>query len=120
MDLLEAARQSSVNTYETLCEYMDKQISKAVLGQTATTEGTPGKLGNEQAQEGGARRHHQGLMQICSASALNNTLIRWIVDYNFPNVTAYPKFWIRCEEEKDLKPLAERDKIIVRATSACR
>ena len=48
------------------------------------------------------------------SECLNQTLIKWIVDFNFPNVTVYPKFWIRCEEEKDLKPLAERDEIISR------
>ena len=33
IELLEASRSGNV-TYESLCEYMDKQISKAVLGQT--------------------------------------------------------------------------------------
>jgi phage gp29-like protein len=44
---------------------------------------------------------------------LNNSLVRWIVDLNFPGAAEYPKLWIRCEEEDDLKPLAERDKILV-------
>jgi len=111
IDLLEATRQGRV-TYETICEYMDKQISKAVLGQTATTEGTPGKLGNEDAQE-------EVRADILKADAdllcecLNNSLVRWIVDYNFPGVTAYPKLWVRTEKEHDLKALAERDKTLV-------
>jgi phage gp29-like protein len=36
------------------------------------------------------------------------------VDYNFPNVKVYPKVWIRTDPEADLKPLAERDQILVR------
>ncbi len=110
IDLLEASRQGKV-TYETLCEYMDKQISKAVLGQTATTEGTPGKLGNEDAQ----MDVRQDILEADASllvEVLNETLIPWIVDYNFPSVTSYPKFEIRTEEEKDLKPLAERDEIL--------
>lgn len=110
IDLLEASRTGKV-TYETICEYMDKQISKAVLGQTATTEGTPGKLGNEGAQED----VRQDILEADASllcELLNETLIPWIVDYNFPSVTDYPSFVIRTEKEKDLKPLAERDKVI--------
>jgi phage gp29-like protein len=36
-----------------------------------------------------------------------------IVDFNFSGVTDYPKVWIRTEEEEDLKPRAERDKILI-------
>ena len=112
IELLEATRSGKV-TYETLCEYMDRQTSKAVLGQTATTEGTPGKLGNENAQEevrGDILKADADLVCEC----LNQTLVRWIVDFNFSNVTAYPALWIRTEAEKDLKDLAERDKIIIK------
>ncbi len=111
IELLEAARQGRV-TYETICEYMDKQISKAVLGQTATTEGTPGKLGNENAQEdvrADILKADADLLCEC----LNDTLVKWIVDFNFPGISAYPRMWIRTEEEGDLKPLADRDEILV-------
>lgn len=110
IELLEAVRAGKV-TYETLCEYMDKQVSKAVLGQTATTEGTPGKLGNEEAQQETRQdivEADAGLLDEC----LNGSLIKWIVDYNFPGVTAYPKVHTRTEAEGDLKELAERDKIL--------
>lgn len=112
IDLLEATRQGKV-TYETLCEYMDKQVSKAVLGQTATTEGTPGKLGNEEAQ-GEVRQDILKADADLLCECLNDTLIKWIVDYNFPGVTDYPKLWIRTEAEKDLKALAERDKTLTK------
>jgi phage gp29-like protein len=111
IELLEATRSGNV-TYESLCEYMDKQISKRVLGQTATTEGTPGKLGNEDAQSDVRQDYLEsdaGLLCEC----LNETIVRWIVDYNFSGVTQYPKLEIRVQEEKDLKPQAERDKILV-------
>lgn len=112
IELLEAQRTGSVNTYETLCEYMDKQISKRVLGQTATTEGTPGKLGNEESQQ----EVREDIIKADAdllAECLNNTLVKWLVDLNFGPQAAYPKFWIRCEGEEDLKPLADRDKILV-------
>lgn len=112
IELLEAKRSGVTNTYESLCNYMDKQISKRVLGQTASTEGTPGKLGNEDTQE-------EVREDIIKADAdmlcecLNDSLTKWLVDFNFGPQAAYPKIWIRCEGEEDLKPLAERDKIIV-------
>lgn len=111
IDLLEATRGGNAG-YKDMCEYMDRQISKAVLGQTATTEGTPGKLGNEEAQ-------NDVRQDIIKADAdllcetLNKTLVRWIVDYNFAGVADYPALWIRTDPEADLKPLAERDKILV-------
>lgn len=114
IELLEASRSSSINTYEQLCSYMDAQISKAVLGQTLTTE--VGDVGSYAA----ARVHETVRDDILKADAdllsetLNNTLIRWIVDFNYPSGTPYPKFWIRTKPEVDLKALAERDKILFR------
>ena len=111
IDLLEATRSGKV-TYETLCDYMDRQVSKAVLGQTLTTE-----IKGE-GSYAASQTHDDVRQDILKADAdllcecLNNTLIKWLVDFNFANVTAYPKTWIRTDEEQDLKPLAERDKII--------
>lgn len=111
IEFLEASRAGTV-THEQLCEYMDRQISKAVLGQTASTEGTPGKLGNEKAQ-GDVRQ------EIIEADAdlldgcLNDTLIRWIVDYNFPGVSAYPKIMTYAAAKPNLKEQSEIDKTLV-------
>ena len=112
IDLLEASRTGNV-TYEALCQYMDRQISKAVLGQTATTEGTPGKLGNEDSQDDTKQdivEADAGLLDEC----LNHTLIRWLVDYNFPGVTHYPVFHTRTAEGEDLESLAKRDRILTK------
>ena len=112
VELLEATRSGKV-TYETLCEYMDRQISKRVLGQTASTEGTPGKLGNEDAQDD----VRQDLIKADAdllCESLNATLVRWIVDLNFPPVAEYPRMWLRVAAEQDLKALSERDKTLVK------
>lgn len=111
IDLLEATRSGKV-TYESFPEYMDRQISKAVLGQTASTEGTPGKLGNEEVQ-GEVRADILKADADLLCECLNNSLIKWIVDFNFPGVTEYPHIWIRTKEEGDLKPLADRDETLV-------
>jgi phage gp29-like protein len=111
VELLEAARQGTV-TYGEFCEYFDDQISKRVLGQTATTQGTPGKLGSEETQNEVRQEITKADADLLSACH-NETIIRWIVDYSFGPQKAYPKLWRRCEPEQDLKALAERDKMIL-------
>ena len=113
LELLEAARAGTINTYETLCDFMNTEIAIAVLGQSATTEGTAGKLGNEQAQEN-VRLDLVKADADALSEAINFQTIRWVVDYNFPGVKRYPTMWSRCEEEEDLKALAERDEILHR------
>jgi len=111
IELLEATRQGKV-TYETLCDYMDRQISKAVLGQTLTTEvGDRGSYAASQTHDA-VRQDIIGADATLLCETLNETLIPWIVDFNFPGIAEYPQFTIRVEEEKDLKPLAERDQIL--------
>ena len=111
VELLEATRKGNAG-YEGMCQYMDRQISKAVLGQTASTEGTPGKLGNQEVQDK-VRRDIIKADADFLCECLNQTLIRWIVEYNAPVGAPAPKLWIRTEDEQDLKPMAERDKILL-------
>jgi phage gp29-like protein len=113
VELLEAQRAGTINTYETLCAFMDRQISKAVLGQTATTEGTPGKLGNEQAQDDVKQDIIEADGQLLD-ECLNNSLIPWVVDYNFPGVTEYPKIKTHAQKKPDLKGRSEIDKTITK------
>ena len=110
IEFLEAARAGTV-THEALCEYMDRQISKAVLGQTASTEGTPGKLGNEDAQDEVRQDIVEADADLLDA-VLNETLVRWIVDYNFPGVTDYPKLVTHAAPKPDLKERVEIDKTL--------
>ena len=111
IELLEATRTGNVS-YQSLLDYMDKQISKCVLGQTLTTEvsGT--------GSYAASKTHDEVRNDILKADAdilaetLNDSLIRWIVDYNFDGVIDYPKLWFHTESEGDLFQLAQRDKIL--------
>jgi phage gp29-like protein len=101
VDFLEAQRGSTVAVYDPFVDKMNAEISKAVLGQTATTEGTPGALGSEQARS-------QVRQDIVLADAdlldevITDQLIRWIVDFNVgPDVPA-PVFHTKLESEPDL------------------
>ncbi len=113
IELLEAERTGSVNTYESFCSYMDKQIVKVILGHSAAMESTAGKLGNEK-QADQTRQDYLKADADALCGCQNNNLVRWLVDYNFPGIKAYPKVWIRTEPEKDLKSLADRDKVLIK------
>jgi phage gp29-like protein len=110
IDFLEASRAGDV-THKELCEYMDKQISKAVLGQTASTEGTPGRLGNEQTQENVRQEIIEADADLLDGCL--NELIKWIVDYNFPKVTAYPKIKTYANAKPDLTGRIAIDRSLV-------
>jgi len=113
IDLLEATRSGNV-TYEKLCDYMDRQISKAVLGQTLTTE-----IKGE-GSYAASKTHDDVRQELVEADAdlldecLNNTLVRWIVDYNFPGVEAYPKLVTHAARKPDLKERSEIDRTVVK------
>jgi len=114
LDLLEAASRggsSKTDSYNIMCDYMDAQISKAVLGQTASTEGTPGKLGGEE-ERGQVRQDILEADADLLDGCLNETLIRWIVDYNFPGVEEYPRIKTHAERKPDLKERSEIDETV--------
>jgi phage gp29-like protein len=116
IELLEAARSGTVDTYDSLCNFMNSSIAQVMLGQTLTSEiGDKGSYAASQTHEDVRQDYIKADADgLCECQ--NNSLIRWLVDYNFPPSTGsgmkYPKVWIRTEPEKDLMPLAERDKII--------
>lgn len=117
VELLEATRSGSIAAYDTLVGFMNTAIAQVVLGQTLTSEiGDKGSYAASQTHEE-VRQDYLKADADSLCLCLNATLIRWIVDYNFPSSGAaaprYPKLWIRTEQEKELKPLAERDTILV-------
>ncbi|MEW6263374.1 MAG: DUF935 family protein [Thermodesulfobacteriota bacterium] len=113
IEFLEASRTGTVS-HEKLCDYMDRQASKAVLGQTLTTE-IKGE-GSYAASE----THNDVRQEIVEADAdlldacLNQTLIRWLVDLNFPEVTGYPTIVTHAGVKPDLKAQSEIDCALVR------
>lgn len=113
VELVEASRSGSMNTYESLCNFMNAEIAKTMLGQTLTTE-MSSKGGSYAASQthDGVRGDYMKADADALCECLNNSLIKWIVDFNYPNVTQYPKVWIRTESEGDLLAQAQRDKIL--------
>lgn len=106
VDLLEAARSGTVNTYDQLCRFMDEQIAVAVVGQTLTS--SQGSSGSRALGEVHAEVQAEIIDADCDllARTLNDTLFLWLTEYNFPGA-APPQVWrprpTREEDEAKVK-----------------
>lgn len=109
VEIQEANKSSSAEIFEKLIDKMNSEISKAVLGQTLTTEiGATGSYA--------ASNTHMAVRQdIIDADKklvekTVNQLIQWIYEINFANAEV-PIFELYEPEDVDLT-LAQRDKIL--------
>lgn len=108
IEIKEASRTSSGGDklFMNAADWVDKQVSKGVLGQVATTEGTPGRLGNEDAQENVREDiRRDDARQL--AATITRDLIKSYVHLNWGPQKRYPKFRLIFEEAEDLKLLSE-------------
>ena len=109
VEIQEANKTSSAEIYDKLIDKMNAEISKAILGQTLTTE--IGSSGSYAA----ANTHMQVRQDIIDADkklveGVINQLITWIYEINFSNAEI-PVFELYAPEDVDLT-LAQRDKIL--------
>ena len=106
IELVEATKSGSTDFFERLAQYLDNQVTKGLLGQTATTQGTPGKLGNEEAQN--EVRHD---FRDDDAEQLEETvqrdLIQPFIDLNFGPQESYPQIQLRAPQPEDIVALAD-------------
>lgn len=111
VELKESVKNSSADVYERLVDKMNAEISKAILGQTLTTE-----IGNTGSYA--ASNTHMGVRQDIIESDRKivertfNQLIQWIYGYNFTEKNNIPIFSLYEEEDADLNLIADRDKKI--------
>jgi phage gp29-like protein len=114
IELIEAKSSgASSDIYDKfITERVNKAYEKCILGQTATTEGTPGKLGGEEAQS-------QVRLDLLTADAtdvseaLIDQLIWPMVGFNFGFEKMLPQFRLIVEEPEDRLVLAQTHKILV-------
>lgn len=96
----------TADLYEKRADWLDRQVSKAVLGQTATTDAVTGGLGSGKehrlVQEDIERADARAL-----AAILNRDLIRPWVDLEFGPQKRYPRLVIARPEKEDLKGLVD-------------
>jgi len=113
LDFIESKNVGAgADLYEKRADWLDKQMSKAVLGQTATTDATPGKLGSgtehRQVQEDIERADAKALSAI-----INRDLVRPWVQLERGPQKAYCKVKIGHIEEADTEGLADDlDKLV--------
>ena len=107
--LLEAGRSGTAD-YKMLQDVMDATIQKVVLGQTASTQGTPGKLGNDNLQADVRKDIIKADADLVCESA-NVSFVRWLIQWNFPGA-AIPRISRVTEEPEDMDSRATRDEKI--------
>lgn len=112
IEFIESQKTTSVEIYEKLARYCDEQTSKAVLGQTLSSDSgggsyAQGKVHNEV-------RHD---LTVADAKALAVTIrrdiIRPLVEYNFGPGAGIPFFTFDCQEAEDQKEAVDIYKILV-------
>lgn len=99
IDFEQGANGTGDKIFENLARYVDEQLSKAVLGQTMTSD-TGGSLA--QAKVHDEVRHDIAASDARAISAtLNRDLIRPYVDLNFGPQQSYPRLVIEVDEPED-------------------
>jgi len=110
IELLEATRGGNAG-YEEMIRYMDEQISYCVLGESSSAKGSGGALASAAILRNEVRLELVQYDADMLSATLNNTLIKWIAEYNVPGATP-PTVWRKIAEAEDIKLRAERDKIL--------
>lgn len=104
--------KAGAELYERRADWMDRQMSKAVLGQTTTTDAVSGghavsrehRLVQEDIERADAR-----MLQV----SITRQLVQAIIAFNFGPQDAYPKLLIGRPEEVPLKEVVDAlDKLI--------
>lgn len=101
------AQQGAQNaqSYQNFIRTVDDQMAKAINGQTLTSESGSDSGKGTQAL-GTVHQATQSARDVFRAhgleSTLNQTLIKWMVDFNFANVEGYPRFRFDLEDPEDL------------------
>lgn len=112
IDFIESNKSTSIDVYSSFAKYADEQMSKAILGQTLSSDSgggsyAQGKVHNEV-------RHD---LTVADAKALavtiRNDVIKPLVEYNFGTDVNVPLFGFDCQESEDKKEEVDIYKTLV-------
>lgn len=107
IDIIESKTTSGTSeVYEKIADWSDKQLSKLVLGQTASAEGTPGKLGDSQDQQAVRQDILKADVRQLEQT-LNRDLVIPYVKFNFGTQERYPKLKIKYVEPKNVQLIVD-------------
>lgn len=101
------AVRSGTQDYDTMREAMDNALAKVIIGQTASQQGTPGRLGNDELQ-GEVKEDLVKADADMVCGSFNRSVVRWLTEWNFPGAKP-PRVWRQVEPPEDLAERAERD-----------
>ncbi|MCA0447648.1 MAG: DUF935 domain-containing protein [Bacteroidetes bacterium] len=106
------AKSVSANAaiYEQLINYCDREISKAILTQTLTTDNTGGNGSNALGQTQAGKLDQVNAGDADTVQEVIQTLIDWYCEFNFGSGET-PEFSFYEEEDVD-KNLADRDAVL--------
>jgi phage gp29-like protein len=112
IDFKESSKTTSINVYEALAKYCDSQISKAILGQTLTSDSGGGSYAQSKTHN---EVRHDLTVADCKAlaSTIRRDLIRPLVLFNFGEDKRIPYLRFDCEEAGDLKETADIYKTLI-------
>jgi phage gp29-like protein len=108
IEFIHANQSGGTDLYEHLTEFLDRQLSKAVLGQTLTTE-LPRGAGSRAA----AQVHQLVRRDILSADAqrleatLTRDLLRPLIELNAGPQRRYPQLELALPDDQDVKVFAD-------------
>ena len=105
IDFITTEKTSSSDLYERLARYCDEQISKAILGQTLTSDSGGGSYAQSKTHND---VRHDLTVADCKAlaSTLRRDLIRPLCIFNFGEDKRIPQIRFDCEESEDLTQTA--------------
>ncbi|WP_028319338.1 DUF935 domain-containing protein [Desulfobulbus elongatus] len=107
VELIEAGNKGgSSDFFKTLATYLDDQVSKGILGQTASSSGTPGRLGDDKLQAE-VRDDIRDDDAEALEETINRDLVRPFIDLNFGPQDQYPEIQLRAVPPEDVKALVE-------------
>ncbi|HDR1901046.1 DUF935 domain-containing protein [Pasteurella multocida] len=113
IELLSAGRSGTAD-YKALFDTMNESIQRIVLGQTSSSGGTPGRLGNDELQE----KVLESIIKADSdviCESFNQGPVTWLTQMNFATAKP-PRVYRIFEEMEDLTDKAKRDQIVFETT----
>jgi phage gp29-like protein len=111
IEFIEAKGTQGAQVFGELLNYVDKQISKLVLGQTMTSD--------DGSSLGQAKIHNEVRLDILRsdcvqmATTINRDLIEWFVALNFGPQDVYPTVHFQVAEPEDIRALSHALALIV-------
>lgn len=105
-ELLEATRGGTVD-YSGWVDHWDRAIARLILGHTAGSDSTAGKLGGEDMATEVRGDLVKADADLLSGS-FNSQIAKWLTEWNYPGA-ATPEVWRLTEDPEDQDAAADRD-----------